>query len=62
MLYTYTNTIQIQSLVLTEEADFLLLPSQVLLLLQQFHEWSVKSLSDPLPCLQMTEMLFTGKR
>lgn len=52
----HIQTVQTQSLILTEEADFLFLLSQILLLLQQLHEWSVKSLSDPFTCLETTEM------
>lgn len=38
---------------LTEEANFLLLLSQTLLLLEQLHEWSMKSLPNSFTCLEM---------
>lgn len=55
ILYTCTKIWWRHWLILTEEADFLLLPSQTLLLLQQLHERSVKSLTHPFTCLEATK-------
>lgn len=43
---------------LSEEANFLLLLSQTLLLLQQLHEWSMKSLPNSFTCLEMRKAKF----
>lgn len=41
--------------ILTKEADFLSRPSQILLLLQQLHQRTVKSLPDPFTRLETTK-------